>query len=91
MMNKLAPDSMAVITFYELINYEILEISEDDTNVVGTFKFAYDADDVETNPWIAGNGGDYGEGKYEGMYIDYKYFRLFKAENNQWNFSVTTG
>lgn len=90
-MNKLAPGSMAAITFYELIEYNVLEISEDDTKVVGTFKFAYDAENVETNPWIAGNGGDYGEGKYEGMYTDYRYFRLFKMENNQWNFSVTTG
>ncbi|MBE5948270.1 MAG: hypothetical protein E7261_04490 [Lachnospiraceae bacterium] len=89
-MNKLAPGSMAAITFYELIEYNVLEISEDDTKVVGTFKFAYDAENVETNPWIAGFG-DYGEGKYEGMYTDYKYFRLFKAGNNQWSFSVTTG
>ena len=90
-MNKLAPGSMAAFTFYELIEYEISEISEDGTEVLGTFKYVYDAEDVETNPWIAGNGGDYGEGKYEGMYVDYRYFRLFKNENNQWSFSVTTG
>lgn len=91
-MNKLTPGSKSAYTFYELIEYKVLEISEDGTEVFGEFRYAFDVDGAEEDSsyYLAGDG-EFGEGKYEGKYIQNSPFSLFKQENGLWKFSLMGG
>ncbi len=78
------------ILSYDLVDYEIMEISPDQTAVVGSFTYAFTPRFSDSPAIWAGNTGK-GTGKWEGMLTAYRQFALRKMDDRWQCIEVGTG
>lgn len=80
---NLAPGNWYGISEYAVINWDVREVSEDGTAVVGWFEYAFVPWDMESSGIWAGNTS-LGTGKYEGMLTAYLEFVLEEQKDGYW-------
>ncbi|MDL2273753.1 M56 family metallopeptidase [Oscillospiraceae bacterium OttesenSCG-928-G22] len=80
----LAPGGLYSITDYELVDWELREVSEDETALVGWFEYAVIPENIDSPGLWAGNTG-MGEGEYEGWLTMYREFVLQKQDDGYWH------
>lgn len=83
-MMNLAPGSMYGMSDYEVVDWDVREVSEDDSAVVGWFQCAFIPLDVDSPGLWAGNTSN-GTGKYEGWLTRYREFVLQRQEDGYWH------
>jgi len=81
---SLMPGNWYSITEYEVVDWDVREISEDGTAVVGWFEYAFIPEDMQSPGIWAGNT-DNGTGEYEGMLTAYREFVLQKQDDGYWH------
>ena len=81
---SLMPGNWYSITEYEVVDWDIREISEDGTAVVGWFEYAFIPEDLQSPGIWAGNTGN-GTGEHEGMLTAYREFVLQKQDDGYWH------
>lgn len=83
-MTNLAPGNMYGVSDYEVVNWEVREVSGDGDAVVGWFECAVIPWDMDSPGIWAGNTGE-GTGEYEGWLTYYREFVLQKQEDGYWH------
>ena len=83
-MATLAPGNMYDMDDYEVIRWEVREVSEQGDAVVGSFECAFTPWDADSPGIWAGNTG-MGTGEYEGKLTYQREFVLQKQEDGLWH------
>ena len=81
---SLMPGSMYRITAYEVVDWEIREVSTDGNAVVGWFQYAFLPEDPQSSGIWAGNT-THGTGEYAGMLTAFREFVLQKQDDGYWH------
>ena len=83
MLNR-APGGLATVTDYTVVDWRVTEVSEDETALVGQFKYAVVPENYNSPGLWAGNTTD-GEGEYEGWLVMSREFVLQKQDDGYWH------
>ena len=80
---NLAPGNGSGISDYDVVHWELLEVSEDGQAVLGRFTYAFVPDDPDSADIWAGNT-NYGSGEFEGMLTASREFVLQRRADGYW-------
>lgn len=83
-MMSLAPENQFGISDYEVVEWEVLDVSEAGDAVLGSFEYAFIPWDYNSAGIWAGNTSE-GTGEYEGKLTKYHEFVLQHKEDGYWH------
>lgn len=83
-MTSLAPGSIYGMSDYQVVQWEVREISEAGDAVVGSFQYAFSPWNLNSPGIWAGNTAE-GSGDYEGKLTCYREFVLQRQEDGSWH------
>jgi len=81
---NLAPGNMCAVEEYDVVEWDVREVSADGDAVAGWFSYAFVPSDFNSPGIWAGNTG-MGSGEFEGMLTAYREFALQRQEDGYWH------